>query len=735
MRPRKKNNTTIEYFLVANGSPSISPIVPPTAFKNNVIEFLKDCPQDLLQVINSMGYYENYLRELWSYGYDFNIFNIDNYKSIKTHIDNSIQVQLFFLDGKTVKHIELYKTLSQTKDKCRFFYFYNRDVEIRDEYIINSPFSFIEGIIKKQDVIFKEIGISNLTIEPTVSLEYKGFNDFYYFVPTKTNFLLINKIIGNFFYTGPLKEQELILKISEESAKANLDWHSFERLNKFNIQLKKIDFFINVAYANGILKPASPIEPFFSPLIIVLPFHNPDLKHIYDNEDIIKSMQLEQTENYINVQSTKKDIELTLAGMEFQRERIKYLDDVSFLHSSLTFSPVIRLPIKGASIYRELSFFGPKAFSNYINSNNRKKLKKSICNFGKILNKKILSPELTKTLTKRNGQIVAISDLPVEWLLVSGIPFSFTHDICRLPETSLHGLMSFYTYNQNFEFSISKDVLKKTLVILGTNESPFLHWQSEAKVMSKEKGFIVKECSKIKEVIQIIHDCKPEIIIFDCHGGYDETTRSTYLLIGNEKLDGESVIKNKIFAPIVFLSACGTAPTYGTMNPIANAFFEAGAISVTSTYLPISVEAGSVLYLRILNKLDYASKKCIHKNWLEFVCHVIRTSSLNEAYGMALKKTANAQSKDYADSNIEALIESLSFSKRRYLFNDLDNKIKKLTNDNRSYYSEVIPEYLLYSNLGRGDLILFDTWRDKFLNTNAFDQSGSTSSVNESDAT
>ena len=70
------------------------------------------------------------------------------------------------------------------------------------------------------------------------------------------------------------------------------------------------------------------------------------------------------------------------------------------------------------------------------------------------------------------------------------------------------------------------------------------------------------------------------------------------------------------------------------------------------------------------------------------------------------------------DAIIFALTDSLIFSKRRELYKNLDNRISKLIHTESTFYSDAIPEYLLYSNLGRGDLILFDTWKESFLKNN-----------------
>ncbi len=720
MKLRTKNNTTIQYILVSNGSPIITTILPPEVFESDVVDFIKSCPVDIIQLIDSVDFLELYLRNAWSFGYDFSVFNIKDFDFLEPLINSSPQIQLFFLDGSSKEHKKLYEKLNNDKSIIRYFHFYNSENGINSENgLIVSPIHFIETIINQQEEILNYLKFKGVQINPSVFIGHKEFHEFYYFVPTRTNFFLINRIIGNFGYCeSDLTLEQREEKHIEETSKALKAQHSFERQKLFINQVKKIDYYFNIAIREKILNPTSSISPYLPSLILVVPFHNPDLKEIYGDKNLTDLLQVEQTENYINLADTKQGFRMTTAGMEIQRKRIKYLDDISFLHSSFSFSPTIRLPLKGKSLYRELSFFRPSSFPNISIHKNRRKLKKTIYMFGKALKEKTISFELENLIKRRNGQIIAISDLPIEWTLIDGIPLSFTHDICRLPETSLHGLMSFYTYNQVSEYSVPEDILKKTLIILGSNESSFKKWHEQVYELSKRDGFSIVQCNCLNDVKQAIDKLKPDFLIFDCHGGYDDTTRSSYLLIGDEILDGNYVVKNQISAPIIFLSACGTAPTYGTMNPIANAFFESGAISVTSTFLPIDVDTGSILYLRVLNNLSYAANHVIHKNWLEFICHLIRTSSINEAYRLALNKDPSIESNDYFVSNVTALTESLVFSKRRELYKTINNKISSMTNVKREYYSEVVPEYLLYTNLGRGDLILFDKWKEDYLKKN-----------------
>lgn len=169
----------------------------------------------------------------------------------------------------------------------------------------------------------------------------------------------------------------------------------------------------------------------------------------------------------------------------------------------------------------------------------------------------------------------------------------------------------------------------KILIVYGTTEDAFKEWQDVVEKLSELLGFTTVAPNTIQELASIIDSVKPTMIIFDCHGGFNQATYSTYLEIGSEKLTNEKVIEYSISAPIIYLSACGTAPNYGFVNTIAQGFFESGALSVTSTFLPIDVNSGSINYINLLQDIGMALESGIFKNLLEFLRFTDRKTFLD----------------------------------------------------------------------------------------------------------
>lgn len=308
MKLRKKNNTTIQYILVSDESPIISTIIPPKAFENEVFDFIKNCPSDIFQLIDSLDYLELYLRNVWNYGYDFQVINVENFKIVEPLINSTVQIQLFFLDGLSEKHSKLFEQLKSTESVIRFFHFYNSEHKmINEKRIVISSSHFIKTLIENGIEILKFLNLGSLYINPSVAIEYKELFEFHYFTPTRTNFFVINNIIGNFGYDeDTLTSEQQKAKQIEESTKALKNQNSFERQSLFLNQIKIIDYFFNAAYREKVLLPAGYTSSILPPIMLVVPFHNPDLKDIYGDKDLTDLLQVEQTENYLNVTVAKQ---------------------------------------------------------------------------------------------------------------------------------------------------------------------------------------------------------------------------------------------------------------------------------------------------------------------------------------------------------------------------------------------------------------------------------------------
>ncbi|WP_461791448.1 hypothetical protein [Pedobacter sp.] len=733
IRPRNSQLTEIQYLLLTDESKYFVPFLPPGEIEQGIINFIRHLPKDLIQVGEALTYYELCRRTGVDNPYRFGTIYPKNVESYLKDLPKTI-VSLLFVDCKLSELPKVLKILKNNHSDFRYYHFFNIEgtFEWPNGNIVNTPGEFTDLLFRNHDAILSAMGFPKKDIAPYVSLQGKDFFEYPKFLPAQSNYCITNSIVGNFQnedmeQTYSQEESDRIVRSEFEAAERDKD--SFTRLDVIMEQMKKVDYFAWLCYDEKLIKQVHEIDSFFSPLVLVAPFQNPDVKDLINTGDATtpeaemvnkfkKVLSLEQTQNYITLNKMPDEKLIPLLGT-FAKWKSSYLDSVAFLHSSFNFSPIVRLPYQGSSMYRNLSFFRTEATGIISHPRNRRNINKTIRKLGHALTVRTISDRLKEKLIEQNRQIVAITDLPIEWLDVAGVPLSFTHDVCRLPETALNGLMAIFAQNERFQYSVPENILEKTLVIFGSEETAFKFWQPVVNNLSKDLGFQTRVCLSVSDVVKAVDEIKPDLLIFDCHGSVDMATKNSYLIVGNERLTPQDIARHRIHAPLIFLSACNTAPTYGTINTIANAFFGCLSLSVTTTYLPINVNTGAILYIRLLNNLKMAASKPIHKNWLAFVSHIIRTSSISETFNILSKsKGQNLDQSQINNLHAETNTKLLSFYHRRDVYNELDEIIKTTSGKDQQIFTNIVPEYLFYSNLGRSDLILFDSYKSAFKDAN-----------------
>lgn len=711
LKPKKRLEGDITYMILMDEYQDELPFMFPVNINETALDYLKFFPKNLFQFETPEHYLKYEINNIESNPYNVIFYKRSDQEEILSFLKKNHQLIIILTElPKDLKLLNNIRSIDST-----LIYTINVDEESKGKEINN----LLSQLINNKNTLFKNLKISNDSSENiNVKIEDSLLQEYEYFLPTKNNHLVLNNIIGNFSYQD-YNDKEIMAKESEKALKQK---DTFNRLNLYLKQVKSLD---NLTEKYKLTEPFLSYFPELKPIIISLPFNNPDIIDFLpvknkDVKKIIDSIQIEQTSNYINETSLSNDKKIDILfitrfkdGAEFLKQKLRFLDSIAFLISSFNFSPYVRLPILGKSLNRELSFISPKNFHKFLTMKSQFKVSDTIFKIGRNISEKTISKEFEKYIANRNSQIIAISDLPFEWININKVPISFTHDITRIPETTQNNLIHSFVFNSYLDFVITKDIIKKTLVIVGTDDIEFTKWHSILSDSSTKMGFVFEKCLSKKSFIEAIKKFNPEFLIIDSHGGFDEVKKETFIKIGTEKLTHKLIVENSIIVPLVFISACGTAPVYGTFNPIANAFLQMGSRSVTSTFLPIDIDSSTMIYLTILNNLDSTSKKGSFNNWLEYICFNIRSSFLHRTFISFIEENPEYEKKYY-----ELIDNVLYFKKRSSVFDEtikIQNLIpRKIYKNNKSKYFE----FLYYTNIGRGDLVLFEKNKEQFRKKN-----------------
>ncbi|SHI72261.1 CHAT domain-containing protein [Flavobacterium terrae] len=718
---------TIQYIVISN-----TPNYTDSEFYVNSFNLLRTLPIDLMQLENSIQHFEFSFKYKAIKSYELftlpgDVFNLEKEVVLK-NIDNysksfGVQslIKVFIIDSTLKNHAAIAKTLELME--YSYYVIIGEKTDNTEEYLrinlFNNTTEFIEiinrdiGKIKSKLDSFYE-GTDVLTgmdfqLQINPKRTFIRENNIPGAILTWNNYFVLNQIIGN-YWLEVNSEIGTTVTLPEERTK--------EIVN----QCQKIDSIYAILYNDVGVKPTDPFQPIFPTLILIQPYHYPKTENLLDKRFSKQQKQFsavlnseqdlmyqhlipEQGKNAVSEDGIKLIMSKNL-------KRLMYLDNVAYLHSMFTYSPVMRLPQIGKSINLELSHLEkitPKKESTISN----------IEKFGKKISNLTLDQISKNYIKERNGQIFAISDLPLEWLYLDEHPLCFTHDVCRLPEFNLNSIVNNAVHLQRKLFQIPNDLINNTLVVhCASKDDAIMNRMFELIDSHKEKlGFSSVKCSTITEISEAIKKHKPELLIFDCHGASNKKDLSTYLIVDNEKnevLTGNDIIKYEISAPLVFLSACETFPNYGYVKLLSDAFMQAGAYCVTTTFLPIKIIDAATVIIRLLNNLHQLKSNSYHINWLNFLSHILRSSLIFET----INKSRDYLKEEITNDEIATIVtKSMRFENRIEALNDLNSLIEKKSKK-QIKFSQLDNEWLSYSIIGRADLIYFENWLKSYRDIN-----------------
>jgi len=432
-----------------------------------------------------------------------------------------------------------------------------------------------------------------------------------------------------------------------------------------------------------------------------------------------------------------------------REETLTYTSAIS-VKASDNFCPTIRLPPEINTLHHDLKSLADCARAN--NYSNKTWKMNKLCRLISERLSKIIHPAFIERIDIPNNQIKLITDAPLEWLPIRGLPLVLRSDVSRIPTTPgnlffqqcLIGGQMILPMQAFEEILIirsfdDKDPIKNLLknVIDKFKETPDLtplikalegrgKENAEAvealKLSDKEKPFNVKirwvDVSNINEFIDALNAFSGAIMIYDGHGVYETENTIGSLKIGNSKLDMWE-LKGKVrIPPIILLSACDTHSIDSSHASVANGFLAAGATTVLATILPIdalrAADFIARMILRIEQFLPVITQKIGHSiRWTNVVSGLQRMSFISESLIILNRKAKLRISEDaylriHSKANnlinpwhadwYEQYIEMLSQESGRSV-----DVIKQLMD-----IWVKIPECIKYIQIGNPELILIE---------------------------
>lgn len=315
------------------------------------------------------------------------------------------------------------------------------------------------------------------------------------------------------------------------------------------------------------------------------------------------------------------------------------------LYAAASTSPVIRLSPAVNHVHNKLSFFARSVRSE--NAQARRKASRLFQDIQQSLAAGI-GPDRLRAISLTSDPIKIISDAPIEWVPLDGVPLSLTKNCSRIPVTPGNVMMSQLIPSQ--PMTLYPDAIDKILVISSFTEDDPLRYMLRNALdswkhlwggkLSIEQVFV----SSAQELKDALNSFDGSILIYDGHGAANDLTPVGTVLLEKQKFDVWDLRGRVRCPPIVILSACDTqgvdASTHAT---VANGFLALGATSVLGTFLPVGGFSSAVFVARLMHRLaEYipAMLKSVEHplSWLEVIAGMLRmtvaTEIINELVGL-----------------------------------------------------------------------------------------------------
>ncbi len=706
----------IHYFVMLGRRTDPNPIatLPPLCMRHDLLQYLTSLPHNVYHYLHGCDYLQRVMLSGAKSGLEVDFIFNDSIEesSFSMMLSKGLNVFLICTDNDE-ELIEMNISLSRVCTKnCLFWLDEKKKEMFIMPRVVTSAEEFWNYLFEYAQPLMKDIEA------PLCVPLCGGSVEFPYFKPANITFFTLASALGNWglgSYINSHKEKDIL---KEKAQEALTDMYGWKRQEKAVDILSQLYGLCLDAFRTASGKTTGFPDQNYPPIVIAAPYTTKDVRDLFKMmaksekplQSIDKVVEIEQTPNYcydVKAENVGNDIQKIDSFIRpFHVSRLDFLDIVANLHCSFRFSPYLRLPLICKSLNTELSFVSAKNNVQLAYSKDRMAYNKAIHKVGETMAQKLLAHKTAKMLEKIPAQIVVMTDLPIEWMEVNGVPLGFTHDVCRMPETPSSGMLTHYGIARFSNiYRIPEDILSKTLVVYGCREDAFKKWQDKADVCAQALGAKTVVCQSLDEFEKAVKQHKPDLLVIDTHGGTDLRNHQSYIYMGNDKVYPKDISTRGISARLVFISACNTAPCYNDVNTVANAFLEVGASVVTSSYLPLDVVESSTLYIRILNQLNQAAQQDIHRNWLAFISHILRTSFIMTP----LMENAQKENLEPMDPKLTGKVNTLSmyFEKRAELYRKLKTgeEVEGLKYD----FSKVVPHYLMYTTTGRADLIMFES--------------------------
>lgn len=236
--------------------------------------------------------------------------------------------------------------------------------------------------------------------------------------------------------------------------------------------------------------------------------------------------------------------------------------------------------------------------------------------------------------------IKLVSDLPLEWVRIDGVPLMLRHECSRVP--LVPSSLGYAIATNQDPVLISPSELTDVLIIRSFAKDDPIRSVLEHALQYPVPGGATWQV-KIRfvdvetpdEIVNALNAHTGAIVVFDCHGGLETEGYLSSLIVGGASVRlWELRTRIRHMPPIVLLSACDTLPVDGSHTSAASGMLLLGARTVLATLLPIDSRKAAVFLARLIYRIGtfvpIALETRERVSWREVVSGMTKMSHVTE---------------------------------------------------------------------------------------------------------
>ncbi|TAL04289.1 MAG: hypothetical protein EPO08_01770 [Rhodospirillaceae bacterium] len=219
---------------------------------------------------------------------------------------------------------------------------------------------------------------------------------------------------------------------------------------------------------------------------------------------------------------------------------------------------------------------------------------------------KAVPKQFLDIIKRSKSGVRIISDAPLEWLDIEGLPLSLAKNVARVNSTpgnlfigSIVGQQILHLRPEAFQEILIIGALKRTDPIRRLFEVAF---ESYDPILRDKVRLINVEVKSRAEFVDALNSFSGVFAVFDGHGSH-AAEEAGKLWLQDESIDIWEMRNRVRVPPIVFLSACDTHATDINHATTANGFLFLGARTVIGSFLPLYAGEAAILVARLLHRV------------------------------------------------------------------------------------------------------------------------------------